>query len=116
MGSSPDTPQEDPQIKLLRRRQAEQLVQLDDEQNARLKRLISSSNGLRIFRGAPQGRLPGMNSTRSAAPDNYGLTQSRARGYDWKQKRAQKTYNTLRGIGGQGPGPIVVRPPASEPR
>lgn len=99
MGSSPDTPKEDPETKLLRRRQAQQLAQLDEEQNTRLKRMFSAANGLRVFRGAPAGRLPGMNSTRGAEPSNYGLVQSDARGMRSSNlpRRPSKTKNSRRG-------------------
>lgn len=82
MGSSPDTPKEDPAAIALRKRQAEQLLQLDEESNTKIKRLFAASSGLRVARGSADSRLPARNSTMSPAADNYGLVQSNARGYD----------------------------------
>jgi hypothetical protein len=81
MGSSPDTPKEDPSAKALRKRQVAQLMDLDEDANIRVKRLSSAAQGLRIARGSADSRLPRGDSTNSPAPDNYGLTQSNARGY-----------------------------------
>lgn len=53
MGSSPKPPAEDPAVKRLRARQIEELAELDEEENERLKRAFSVSRGVRAFTRAP---------------------------------------------------------------
>ena len=81
MGSKGSTPQEDPAAKALRKRQVSQLLELDDEANTRIKRVLSSAQGLRIARGSADSRIPRGDSTMSPAASSYGLKQSDARGY-----------------------------------
>lgn len=81
MGGSASTPKEDPATRALRKRQQEELIQLDDEQNTRIKRLMIASRGTRVYRGSAESRMLAGNSTASATSPTYGLVQSDARGY-----------------------------------
>lgn len=80
MGSKPKTPKEDPAAKALRKRQAEQLLQLDEEANTRIKRMYSAASGLRIARGTADSRLPAADTAGTPATANYGLVASGAPG------------------------------------
>jgi hypothetical protein len=51
MGSKAKKPKEDPASIALRKRQTEQLLELDDEQNVRVRRMYNASTGMRSFRG-----------------------------------------------------------------
>ena len=62
MGSKPKTPKEDPSSIALRKRQAEQLLQLDEDTNTRIKRMYTAASGLRIARGTADSRMPAANS------------------------------------------------------
>jgi len=92
VGSKPKAPKEDPQSQVLRARQAEQLTQLDEEQNTRIKRLFSSSSGLRAFRGSPEMRLaPGNSSgTSFSGSSSSGPAQSNAPGYQFSSGRMKQ--------------------------
>ena len=81
MGGSAKTPSEDPSSIALRKRQAEQLLQLDEDANTRIKRMYSASQGLRIARGSADSRIPAGNSTQGARPADYGVKMSDAKGY-----------------------------------
>lgn len=80
MGSKPKAPKEDPASIALRKRQTEQLLELDDEQNVRVRRMYNASTGMRAFRGSSDTRLPRGDSSASPGTGNYGLVQSTARG------------------------------------
>jgi hypothetical protein len=76
MGSKPKTPKEDPASIALRKRQTEQLLELDEEQNVRVRRMYNASTGMRSFRGASDTRLPSGDSAASPGTGNYGMVQS----------------------------------------
>jgi hypothetical protein len=99
MGSSPDTPKEDPSAKALRKRQVAQLMDLDEDANIRIKRMYTAAQGLRIARGSADSRLPRGDSTNGPAADNYGLAQSNARGYG-AQSGGKRRVRAARRFGG----------------
>lgn len=78
MGGSAKSPKEDPASVALRKRQTEQLLQLDEEQNIRVRRMYNASTGMRSFRGSADTRLPRGDSALSPGTGNYGLVQSTA--------------------------------------
>lgn len=80
MGDKPKAPKEDPASIALRKRQTEQLLELDEEQNIRVRRMYNASTGMRSFRGSADTRLPQGDSAASPGTGNYGLTPSTARG------------------------------------
>ena len=69
-------PSEDPSAARLRARQFEDLAQLDEEQNTRIKRLMRASTGVRAFTGAPAMRIARGDTLGGRAASNYGLTRS----------------------------------------
>jgi hypothetical protein len=91
MGSKPKTPKEDPASIALRKRQTEQLLELDDEQNVRVRRMYNASTGMRSFRGSSDTRLPQGDSAASPGTGNYGLVQSNARGLRKKSIAMRKS-------------------------
>jgi len=68
-------PSEDPSAARLRARQFEDLAQLDEEQNTRIKRLMRASTGVRAFTGAPAMRIA-RGDTTGGATSGYGLARS----------------------------------------
>ena len=98
MGDSPKTPTEDPASIALRKRQAEQLLQLDEDANTRIKRMFTASQGLRIGRGLADSRLPAGDSTRGAGPADYGVKMSKKPGYTTRSPLSRKRKQ------GRGPG------------
>ena len=105
MGSSPSVPKEDPASTALRRRQAEQLLELDDQTNTRVKRMYSAAAGLQIARGTADSRLPYRNTTEGPAPTNYGLETSNAKGYVGKMSRSSAKRKQAGGRPRSGLGP-----------
>lgn len=79
MGGKSKKPKEDPASVALRKRQTEQLLQLDEEQNVRVRRMYNASTGMRSFRGSSDTRLPQGDSAASPGTGNYGLVQSAER-------------------------------------
>ena len=53
--SLPKPPEEDPQVKALRVRQIEDLADLDEEENRRLKAATRQGRGIRAFRRPSRG-------------------------------------------------------------
>jgi hypothetical protein len=76
MGGS-SSPSEDPSVARMRKRQEQDLLQLDEDTNARVKRLMMASTGMRAFSGSPALRVPRGNSAGGPVRD-YGLTRSNA--------------------------------------
>ena len=89
MGSKPKTPKEDPASIALRKRQAEQLLDLDEDANTRIKRMFAASQGLRVGRGLSSSRLPASDSAMGAEAANYGVSMSNARGYSGGRRSAR---------------------------
>lgn len=54
--NTPDAPKEDPETKAMRARQIEQLAELDDQQNTRIKRMFNARFGTRSYAGSPMSR------------------------------------------------------------
>jgi len=106
MGSKPKAPKEDPASIALRKRQTEQLLQLDEEQNVRVRRMYNASTGMRSFRGSADTRLPRGDSSMSPGTGNYGLVQSNARGLQGGSKRAARRQM---GRGGLSPRAALVK-------
>ncbi len=52
----PQAPGETPEQAAMRAQQAEMLAKLNDEQNRKLKRLLSAASGMRAFRGSALSR------------------------------------------------------------
>jgi hypothetical protein len=90
MGGKAKKPKEDPASIALRKRQTEQLLELDDEQNVRVRRMYNASTGMRSFRGSSDTRLPRGDSSASPGTGNYGLAQSNARALTTKSKFATR--------------------------
>lgn len=76
MGGKAKKPKEDPASIASRKRQTEQLLDLDDEQNVRVRRMYNASTGMRSFRGASDTRLPSGDSAASPDKGNNGMVQS----------------------------------------
>jgi hypothetical protein len=88
---SPSTPQEDPAVRRLRRRQEAELVRLDEEENARIRRIQWAGRGMRAFKGSPDMRLrrgdfaggapsalpPNYNPARAGEPSRSSVTNAR---------------------------------------
>lgn len=53
MSKTPSPPQEDPSVKKLRERQVRELIELDEEENERLKKAFRVSRGARAFSRTP---------------------------------------------------------------
>ena len=102
MGSKPKTPREDPASIALRKRQAEQLLQLDEDANTRIKRMFSASQGLRVGRGLSGNRLPAGDSAMGAEASNYGVEMSNARGYSGGRNNRNRMFNGQRKAPGSG--------------
>jgi hypothetical protein len=102
MGSKPKKPKEDPASIALRKRQTEQLLELDEEQNVRVRRMYNASTGMRSFRGSSDTRLPQGDSAASPGTGNYGLEQSTARSLSASNPRrlAGSRFYTPRARGG----------------
>ena len=98
-------PKEDPSVARLRARQLEDLAQLDEEQNTRIKRLMRASTGVRAFTGAPDMRIARGNTT-GGATSNYGLTRSteptRRIGYIPPKYARQRVSRVWMSGGGRG--------------
>ncbi len=62
---TPELPEEDPSVGILRERQLGELADLDEEENRRLKTAFRTSRGLRAFRRSGGGS--GASAVRSAA-------------------------------------------------
>jgi hypothetical protein len=90
MGGKSKTPKEDPASIALRKRQTEQLLELDDEQNVRVRRMYNASTGMRSFRGSSDSRIPRGDSAASPGAGNYGLVQSSAKGLRQKSIAMRK--------------------------
>lgn len=97
MGSGPSTPREDPTSRALRRRQFEQLAELDEEQNTKFKRLLNSAAGVRAFQGSAASRRDPSDSAAGPAPPNYGLVQSNARGLPAGNERLNRIRRAFGG-------------------
>lgn len=100
MGSKPKAPKEDPASIALRKRQTEQLLQLDEEQNIRVRRMYNASTGMRSFRGSADTRIPGGDSSMSPGTGNYGLVQSTAKGVSVSTSRGRRGVYQPRHRGG----------------
>lgn len=57
MGGGSSGTDEPPEAKRLRRRQLSDLAQLDEQQNARVRRIMQAGRGMRAFKGSPDMRL-----------------------------------------------------------
>jgi hypothetical protein len=75
----------------LRKRQREQLANLDEETNLKAKRLFSASQGLRLFRGSADTRLMAGDSAQAADT----RVRSDAPGLTAKSKRRAGTHRYL---------------------
>lgn len=87
--SKPKAPKEDPSTILLRERQAEDLIKLDEQQNQRIKQMLANNRGGRFFRGSPasrsapsntagpagSGSSPGASATGSSRPGFRGIVR-----------------------------------------
>lgn len=83
-GSTADTPE----AVALRKRQREQLADLDEETNIKTKRILSASQGLRLFRGSADTRL--MAGDSAQAPD--ARVRSDAPGLTASSKTKNRRY------------------------
>ena len=52
---SPKPPEEDPSVGIARQRQFEELADLDEEENRRIKAALNAARGVRAFRGRGSG-------------------------------------------------------------
>lgn len=108
--SKPKAPKESPTSIALRRRQFEQLAELDEEQNTKFKRLLNSAAGVRAFRGSAASRRDPSDSDAGPAPSNYGLVQSKARGLNGKRN---PFFGTVRSGSGLRSSPKRKKPSAT---
>jgi hypothetical protein len=100
MGGKAKKPKEDPASIALRKRQTEQLLELDEEQNVRVRRMYNASTGMRSFRGSSDTRLPSGDSTASPDTGNYGMVQSTERSLEASLPRGRQRRHPRRERGG----------------
>lgn len=83
---TPKPPKEDPAVRIARNRQMEELAELDEEENRRLKGLMTQRRGIRAFRSTAgrrsmtsRGGRPRGSSGNSLAPPNGAFFSDAAR-------------------------------------
>jgi hypothetical protein len=87
---SPKTPKPSASEEALRQRQREDLARLDEEENVRIKGMLRSAGGRKLFRGARRSAAFGSNavaasavgSVASAAAPRAEPVRNQGRGYD----------------------------------
>jgi hypothetical protein len=72
MKKKPKAPAEDPTTVLARARQMEELAELDEEENRRIKRMLIVGRGARAFRGNINSRTPNGTAGTGAASGRAG--------------------------------------------